>query len=212
MVAKNWYAPPQKAATIPGSTNSNYESILVAIMMKSLIGFVCMSLVCVSCASRTQSAGAPRTLAPLPPDYSLGASSLEERDEICEAVIRFVAANHGEKYCFIGFENHVQRGSIRHDPTNELMARLRDLSPRVMPVSRAKWGRMSDGIVVDTEHSRHGAVYLLWGFSKTSADEAIFGAKVKRGVTGGSISYQFRLVRKDGKWRTVEEKPMSFLG
>ena len=80
----------------------------------------CLLSLCVSCAWHT--------LTPLPADFSLGAPSLKERDNICESVVRFVAAKGKTKQCFIGFENIVQGRTVHHDPTEELLKRLDDLS------------------------------------------------------------------------------------
>jgi hypothetical protein len=139
------------------------------------------------------------TLAPLPADYSLGASSLQEREDICEAVFRFVAAKYRKEVCFIGFENIVNDGTIRHDPTSELLKRLHDLTPPLMPASRANDARTPDGMP-------KGVVYWVWGISRDSKNEARVVAKVARYLGGSSVLYRYRVVRDDGKWKTTEEK------
>ena len=42
---------------------------------------------------------------------------------MCESVVRFVAAKGPTKQCFIGFENIVQGRTVHHDPTEELHKR-----------------------------------------------------------------------------------------
>jgi hypothetical protein len=88
-----------------------------------------------------------RTPAPLPTGYLLGASSLQEREDICEAVFRYVATRRRDGICFVGFENIVEGRTVRHDPTDEVLKRLRDLGPSVKPASQAKDARNPDGTI-----------------------------------------------------------------
>jgi len=147
---------------------------------------------------------ASQTPAALPPDYSLGASRLEEREDICESVVRFLAAKDPTKQNFIGFENIVQGRTVHHDPTDELLRRLRDLGPRVLPVSELKGVRVRDGIVVDYHYSKNAEVCWLWGMEIVSKDQATFDLRE------GSTSYRLEIVRRRGRWTTVGEKPMAF--
>ena len=147
----------------------------------------------------------PAVLPPLPPDYSLGASSLAQRDDVCEAVIRFLARSNR---CVIGFENAVQKGLVHHDPTDVLLTRVRDLGDRVLPVSQLKGLRVVDGMVVDyVDLEGKVKMYWLWGMSVESEDRATFDGLVQWRASGGGISYRYWLARTAGKWVVVKEEP-----
>jgi hypothetical protein len=163
--------------------------------IKPILSLACLSLVTVSCASR---------LASLPADYSLGASSLAEREEICEAVVRHIASNHPTEHCFIGFENVVQGRTVHHNPTDDLLHRLRDVKGRVAPVSQAKGVRVEDGAVVEYEHPSPNVIHWLWGMNMISKDSAAFY------VLENSTLYCFEVLRSCGKWITVKEQALSY--
>jgi len=136
--------------------------------------------------------------------FHFGAPSLNERDNICESVVRFVAAKGPTKQCFIGFENIVQGRTVLHDPTQELLKRLGDLRPRVLPLSRLKGMRVEHEMVVDYDDCHDKAVWWLWGIDRFSDGQAAVLA------LQGSTLYRFELVRKQGRWTTVRDEPMTY--
>jgi hypothetical protein len=108
--------------------------------------------------------GVPGPILPLPPEQLLGAGSAQERDDLAEAVARhyanepqptwkYVVTKPQPAWVFVGFRYARVWEGGQHpaecDFPPELLRRLKDLKPRVRPVSDAEWGRYdpSRGVV-----------------------------------------------------------------
>ena len=173
----------------------------------AIAGLTCVGLFFGGCASEEQRGWPSETITPLPASYSLGASSISERDDICEAVLRYVVTKPGYKYRFVGFENTDGHGYINHDPSEQLMRRMRELRLPLRPLSYAKWGCIQHGSLVDSEHSAHGVIYYIMGIWMKGADEAEVEVRVEAYAGRGSQFYAYRIIRKNGQWITTEEEP-----
>jgi hypothetical protein len=163
-------------------------------------------------------------LVPLPNDWLLGARSLEERDTIFEAVVRWIAAKPSYPTYFIGFRNIVKQpigeyGSnyLLHDPTPEFLHKIKDLEPKVKPLSAAEWVPiempLSDGrkMVLGHEVAGHGVRCMIWGVGFVPALGADVDVEFER-QDAGKEHFKYHLERDGKKWKVTEEKFIGTLG
>ena len=151
----------------------------------------------------------PGFYTPLPPGDLLGAPSLHERDGICETIIRHLASKRCDvqpviNYRFIGFQG---REVAMHDPSKELLQRIRDMKLPVEPVSTAKESRMSRGVRVDSEQAEYGMQYFIVYIQVENADHAEVGVNEMPGFSGAGERFTYSLVRSNGQWTITKEEP-----
>ena len=116
--------------------------------------------------------GMPGVIIPLTPDQLLGASSVEQRDDLAEAVARYEAHNPRTNSIFVGFlhlrvvDGHPCIADCDFSPA--LLRRLSGLKPRVKPVSAAKWGSVvPSGMISDSDDSAHGVTCIIETFLRS---------------------------------------------
>ena len=146
---------------------------------------------------------------PLPPSVLLGASSLQERDDISTAVVRFLATLPCDfmpdiRYRFIGFYGE---GINRHDPSRDLLERIRRNKLRIEPVSETRFGRFRGKTLSNSEQSAHAVVYFIVFIQKLNQIQAEVTVHEYPGVGGGSLEVILKLTQKRSKWAVTGIKP-----
>ena len=151
----------------------------------------------------------PGYFTPLPGSTLLGARSLEDRDAISVALIRRLATKPCDvkpdiKYRFIGFQGY---NGAQHDPSEELLQRIRKLRFRVEPISAQMESRMQDGMRVESEQSTRGIMYFIIYISMRGEDRAEAGVNECPGSDGGGQRFTYWLARRGGEWTITNEEP-----
>lgn len=150
----------------------------------------------------------PGTYTPLPPTLLLGAANLQERDDISEALIRHLAAKSNDdpefRYRFIGFEGLEAR---EHDPSEELLQRIRKLKLAIEPVSTLKESVMQEGERSESEQAKHGMTYFIFDITRASEDQVDVDVNECPGYGRGGQRWTYSLLRKNGRWTITKEQP-----
>jgi hypothetical protein len=133
--------------------------------------------------------GVPGPILPLPAEQLLGAGSVQERNDLAEAVVRHAANKPPTASLFVGF--HYQRVWEGHgyfancDFPPDLLKRLSDLKPWVNPVSRAEGG---------------GPTCIIQSISLISTNEAEVRVRSRLSINTGTLISSYHLFRREGKW------------
>ena len=164
--------------------------------------------------------GVPGPILPLPPEQLLGAGSVQERDDLAEAVARYyanepqptwkyVVTKPQPAWIFVGFRYARVWEGGQHpadcDFPPELLRRLKDLQPRVRPVSDAEWGRYDPSRgVVDSDDSVRGMTCIVQRISLVSTNEAEVEVRSTSGVYSRTLISRYQLVRMEESGRQPE--------
>jgi len=153
---------------------------------------------------------APR--APLLDDWLLGAPSLDERDEICEAVVRWIATTQTNACCFVGFEDTTHLSDIT-DFNLSSQPMGQDGGHLIVATTRQPWTpKESRSVVVGYEVCRKGVRCIIGDIKLISKDEAEVHARFMSHKAALSLLWRFHLRRENGAWRVFDGGPTTALG
>jgi len=140
----------------------------------------------------------------LPTDCLLGASSLPERDAICESVAHAFVSDTHQTTEFIGFKSHNSDGVKHYDPPREFLKHLRAVNRHLKPVSDLR--RLSD-TERDGFWRQQVPAYYLHRMKLLSTDEAeVYVEVVPVFLKPHGTFFICRVKRQDGKWTTISKE------
>jgi hypothetical protein len=147
----------------------------------------------------------PGYYTPLPPALLLGAKNLRQRDEISIAVIRHFATKPF-KYRFVSFEG--EEGA-EHDPSPQLLRRIKALKLPVRPVSSRKERVIEDGEKRDSDQATLGASFTIFSIAPISDDRVDVDVNECPGFGAGGVRAEYSLQREHGQWKVIKDQEIA---
>ena len=151
--------------------------------------------------------GDSTNIARVPDEWLLGAPSLVERDEICEAVVRWIATTQTNAcYFYFGFEDTTHISDITD--LNFVSQPIGQDGGQLMVAETSQpWTKERRSVVVGYEVSRKGVRCTILGIKLISKDEAEVHAR----WAALSLLWRFHLRHENSAWKVLDGEPTTAL-
>lgn len=165
-------------------------------MLKNILASVLLLILITLCAQSVY-------FDPSPASEAVELTETETLD-IEEAIFRYAATQ--------GHQGEIYLARGRNDPPQQLLNRLKDLAPRVLPISQSNLADSSAPVANGIANRKTQKPGILWNIGQIHGTAKVVDVDLTQDMcTGSGAAFGKCILKKiDGKWRVVEWKPTIF--